>query len=53
MCDAHPATYGTRKCPLLGFRNYLNNYFAMYKRVTPSRLHVQLASVAYVGLGIT
>ena len=37
---------------LLGVRNYLNNYFSLYKRVTRSRLHVELASAAYLELAI-
>ena len=38
--------------PPTWFRNYLNNYFAMYKRLTRSRVHVELASFVYLGLGI-
>ena len=37
---------------LLGIRNYLNNYFAMYKHLTRSRVHVELESFAYLGIGI-
>ena len=37
---------------LLGVRNYLDNYFAMYKRLTRSRIYVELPSPAYLGLGI-
>ena len=37
---------------LLGVRNYFNNYFAMYKRLTYSRIRVKLASHAYLDLGI-
>ena len=37
---------------LLAVRNYLNNDFAMYKRLTPSRIRVEHASPAYLGLGI-
>ena len=32
--------------------NYLNNYFAMYKRLTRSRDHEELALSAYLGLDI-
>ena len=38
---------------LLGVRNYLNNYFAMYTRLTRSRIRVELAYPAYLGLGIS
>ena len=38
--------------PLFGVRNYLINYFAMCKRLTLSRIRVDLASPAYLGLGI-
>ena len=31
---------------------YLNNYFAMYTRLTRSRIREELASPAYLGLGI-
>ena len=37
---------------LFGVRNYLNNYFAMYTRLTHSRIRVELALPAYLGLGI-
>ena len=37
----------------LGFaRNFLNNYFANYTRLTLSRIRVELASPAYLVLGI-
>ena len=37
---------------LLGVRNYLNNYFALYTHLPRSRIGVELASPAYLGLGI-
>ena len=42
---------GTRIPRLLGVRNYLNNYFA-YKRLTTSRIRVELEAPAYLGLRI-
>ena len=42
----------TRIPRLLGVKNYLNNYFTMYKRLTRFRIRVILASPAYLGLGI-
>ena len=39
----------TRNPRLLGVINYLNNYFAMYKRLTHSRIRVELASNAAWG----
>ena len=45
-------TRGTRIPRLLGFKNYLNNYYAIYKRLTRSRIGVELASPDYLGLGI-
>ena len=50
MSDTFPDTRGTRMPRLLGVRNYLNNYLAMYKRLTRSGTRVELASAAYVGL---
>ena len=50
--DALPYTLVTRIPRLLAFRNYLNNYFAMYKRLTRSRICLELASRAYLGLRI-
>ena len=35
---------GTRIPRILGIRNYLKNYFAMYKRLTRSRIQVELTS---------
>ena len=52
MSDALEYTRGTRIPCLLVVRNYLNNYFAMYKRLTRYRVHVELASPADLGLGI-
>ena len=43
---------GTRIPRLKGFKNYLNNYYAMYKRLTRSRISVELVSPDYLGLGI-
>ena len=43
---------GTRIPRLRGVRNYLNNYFDMAKRMAHSRIRVELAPTAYVGLGI-
>ena len=38
-------------CPIyLAVRNYLNNYFAMYIRLTRSLIGVDLASPDYWGL---
>ena len=37
---------------LFEIRNNLNNYFAMYKRHTRTRICVERASPAYLGLGI-
>ena len=39
-------TGGTRHPRLLGIRNYINNYFAKYTRLTHSRIQVELASPA-------
>ena len=33
-------------------KNYLINYFAMYTRLTRSRIGVELASSAYLGIRI-
>ena len=38
--DALPYTRGIRILRLLGVKKYLNNYFAMYKRLTLSRIRV-------------
>ena len=37
---------------LLGVRNYLNNYFAMYTRLTRSSIRVEFASPAHLAIGI-
>ena len=42
----------TRIARLCGVRNYLNNYFAMDKRMAHSRIRVELAFPVYLGLGI-
>ena len=52
MSDALPYRRGTRIPHLLGVRNYLNNYFVMYTRLTRSRIRVELASRTDLGLGI-
>ena len=49
MSDALPSTRGTRVPHLLGVRNYLENYFAMYPRLTRSHIRVELASPTYLG----
>ena len=45
-------TRGTCIPDLLGVKNYLNNYFVIYTRLTRSRIRVDLASPAYLGLRI-
>ena len=50
--DALPYTGGTRNPRLLAARNYLNNYFAMYKSLTLSRISVELLFPACLSLGI-
>ena len=52
MSDALPYTRGTCLHRRLGVMNYFNNYFAMYKRLIRSRIRVELASPAYLGLRI-
>ena len=47
--DVLPYTRGPRIPHLLGVSNYLNNYVDMYKRLTRSRIPVELASPAYLG----
>ena len=47
-----PYTRGNRILRLRGVRNYLNNYFAMYTRLTPSHIYADLAFPAYLELGI-
>ena len=51
MSNGLPYTRGPRIPCLLGVRNYLNNYAAMYKRLTRFRIRVELASPAYLWLG--
>ena len=51
MSDELSYTCGTRIPCILGVKNYFNNYFA-YKPLKRSRIRVQLASPAYLGLGI-
>ena len=50
--DALQYTRGNRIPRLRGVRNYVNNNFAMYKRLTCSRVRVELVSPGYLGLGI-
>ena len=45
-------TRGPRIPRLLEVRKYLNNYFVIYERLTPSRMRMELAIPAYMGLGI-
>ena len=45
-------TRGTRIPRRLGFKNYLNNYYDMYKRLTRSRVSVELVSPTNLGLRI-
>ena len=52
MSDVLSYTRGTRIPHLLGDRNYLNNYFANYTRLTHPRIRVELGSSAYLGLEI-
>ena len=50
MSDAIPYTRGTHIPRLFAVKKYLNNYFAMYRSMTGSRIRVALASPAYLGL---
>ena len=50
--DALPYTRGRRLHRLPGVKNFLNNYLAMYRRLTLSRIRLELAPPAYVGLEI-
>ena len=52
MSDPLAYTRGSRIPRLLGVRNYLNNYFAMYRRLTRSHIRAELAFPAYLGFGI-
>ena len=45
MSDTLAYTRGSHILRLLGVRNYLNNYFAMYKHLTRSRVQVELATL--------
>ena len=50
--DTLSYTPGTRIPRIHGFRNYLKNYFAMYQRLTRSRIHVKLAYPGYLDFGV-
>ena len=50
MSDALPYTRGPLIPRLLGIWNYFNNYFAMYTRLTRSRIGVELASPLLLGV---
>ena len=52
MSDGLPYTRGTHIPSLHGVRNYLNNYFANYTRLTHSRIRVEVAFPVSLGLGI-
>ena len=52
MPDALPYTRRTRILHLLDVMNYLSNHVAMYQRLTRSCIQVELASAAYLGLGV-
>ena len=52
MSDVLSYTRGTRIPRLLVVRNYFNNYFAKYTRLPHSRIRTELASPAYLCLGI-
>ena len=52
MSDVLLYSRGTRIPGLLVVRNYLSNYFAMYTRLTHSRIRVELAPPAYLVFGI-
>ena len=52
MSDELQYTRGPRILRLSGVTNYSNNYFAMYKHLTRSRVRVELASPAYLRLRI-
>ena len=43
---------GTRIPRLLTVKNYLNNYFMMYKRLMRSLISVDVSSHAYLGFEI-
>ena len=52
MSHALPYICGTRIPHLIGVKDYLNNYFAMFSRMSRSRTRVELASPTYLGLRI-
>ena len=52
MCSLFPYTRIIRNPRLLGVKNYLNNYFAMYTYLTHFRIRVEHTSPAYLGLSI-
>ena len=52
MSDSFPDTRGTCIPRILGVKSYLNNYIAMYPRLTHSLMREDLASSAYLGLEI-
>ena len=49
MSDALPYTRGICIARILGIYDYLNNYFALYTRLTRSRIRVELESPASWG----
>ena len=53
MYDALTYMRGTRISRLLKVKNFLNNYFNMYKRKSRTRICMGLASPDYLGLRIT
>ena len=53
MSDALPYARETRIPRLLGAKNYLINYFAMYTCLTRFRIRVKLASTPYLVFTIT
>ena len=38
--------------PILGVKNYLNNYFIMYTRLKRFRIHAEVEAPLYMGLRI-
>ena len=52
MSDVLPYRRGTLILHLLAVRNNINYYFALYTRLTHSRIRMEIASPAYLGLGI-
>ena len=52
MSDTIPYTGGRRIPRLLGVKNYLNHYFAMYICLTRFRIRVEVTSPAYWELRI-